>query len=319
MHLKWIRMQNKISIVIPAYNEERLIEKCLDSLHDQVYKKFEVIVVDNNSKDRTVQVVRDYKKRMARAVDIKLLECKKPGAAAPRNMGWRNSSAPFVFFLDADEILPKDFLKELIPYLKDGRTIYAPRRTSKATNLISRVRLCQNVPLDVYGIGGIPRIFPRQVLVKLGGYNEDLEYNEDYDIRVRAVKSDYKIKDVQLLFYHLEPDTMKDFIAQASWTGKGYIYNIGKYPIKTIIFYGMHFLHLLPVFSFICYVAYLLFRNNLAGEAALVMIAVWVFYHAINIARLYRYSNSSAVLAVPFFDIIKGITVYISLLFRVRL
>lgn len=95
----------KISVVIPAYNEEKYLENCLKSLKKQTVKPDEIIVVDNNSTDKTSLVARKYKTR--------IIKEKKRGMIFARNSGFENASFEIIARCDADSILPSDWLEKI--------------------------------------------------------------------------------------------------------------------------------------------------------------------------------------------------------------
>ena len=99
----------EISVIIPAYNEEKLIESCLKSITRQEYprKNYEVIVVDGNSTDKTVSIA---KKHADKVITQKFR--KGPGLA--RNKGVKESKGRLLVFLDADTTVQKNFLKEVM-------------------------------------------------------------------------------------------------------------------------------------------------------------------------------------------------------------
>ena len=90
----------KISIIVPVYNREKYIEKCLRSLIAQSYEKIEIIVVDNNSKDDSVAIIKKLAKEDTR---IKLYGCKKQGVSAARNYGLAKATGDYVTFVDSDD------------------------------------------------------------------------------------------------------------------------------------------------------------------------------------------------------------------------
>lgn len=99
----------KISFIIPAYNEEKWISRCIESITAQDdLPEFEVIVVDNGSTDGTSKVVNGCKH--ARAVYY----TEARGPAAARNEGVRHAKGEFVVFFDADEIIPKDWTTKML-------------------------------------------------------------------------------------------------------------------------------------------------------------------------------------------------------------
>ncbi|MBS3052792.1 MAG: glycosyltransferase [Candidatus Aenigmarchaeota archaeon] len=98
-----------ISIIIPCLNEEKYIGKLLGSIYKQTFRKFEVIVVDGRSHDKTVNIAKNYLKKM----DLKIIISEKRGIGLQRNLGAKNSKYDRLLFLDSDVILHKDYLKYL--------------------------------------------------------------------------------------------------------------------------------------------------------------------------------------------------------------
>lgn len=100
-----------ISIITPIYNAEKYLEECLQSILRQTVADFELLLIDNNSRDRSVEICRQYMERDPR---IKLFHCRKPGASAARNYGLDRASGEFVVFVDADDWVEPDHLENLL-------------------------------------------------------------------------------------------------------------------------------------------------------------------------------------------------------------
>lgn len=105
------------SVVIPAYNEENLLPRCLESLKQQKFPKdkFEIIVVDNNSKDKTA--------RLAKKFGAKVLFESKKGIAYARQKGAQNAKGDVIVSVDADCELPPDFLKKIAKRFSDKNVV----------------------------------------------------------------------------------------------------------------------------------------------------------------------------------------------------
>ena len=101
---------NTISIVIPCYNMEKKIEKCIDSIKNQSYKNFEAIFVDDGSTDRTKEVINDNIKNDER---MKYFYKENGGVASSRNYGIKKATGTYICFIDSDDYVEKDYLKEL--------------------------------------------------------------------------------------------------------------------------------------------------------------------------------------------------------------
>jgi len=95
----------KISVVVPAYNEEKLIGKCLESLQNQTEKPFEIIVVDNNSIDKTAAVAKKFGARV--------IEEKEQGISFARNAGFNVAKSDIIARIDADTIAPVDWIEKI--------------------------------------------------------------------------------------------------------------------------------------------------------------------------------------------------------------
>lgn len=93
----------KISVIIPCYNVEAFIAECIDSVLRQTYEDTEVLCIDNNSSDRTWEILSSYAEKYPQK--IRIARETKQGAPAARNLGISLSAGEWLQFLDADDIL----------------------------------------------------------------------------------------------------------------------------------------------------------------------------------------------------------------------
>lgn len=105
----------KVSVVIPAYNEEKYIEGCLKSVLAQSVKPDEIIVVDNNSTDNTAEIVRKYPVRLLKEIN--------KGITPARNRGFNAAKYPIIIRTDADTIVPVDWVKKIKKHFEDEDVI----------------------------------------------------------------------------------------------------------------------------------------------------------------------------------------------------
>jgi len=99
----------KVSLIIPVFNEEKYITLCLESLEKQIEKPNEIIIVDNNCTDNTINIVKKYKK----ILPIKIVKEKKKGVVFARNKGFSKAKGDILARCDADSILPKNWIKKI--------------------------------------------------------------------------------------------------------------------------------------------------------------------------------------------------------------
>ncbi len=101
-----------LSIVIPAYNEENHLRACLDAIAAQTLAPQEVIVVDNNSHDKTAQIAAEYK-------FVRLISEKQQGIFYARNAGFDTARSDIIGRIDADTIIPPDWVGRIVEFYKD--------------------------------------------------------------------------------------------------------------------------------------------------------------------------------------------------------
>src|ERR1035441_7496265 len=98
-----------LSLVIPAYNEERYLDACLKSVQAQTIQPLEVLVVNNNSNDKTAQVASKYS-------FVKVLSEKEQGIVHARNKGFNSATGDIIGRIDADTVLPTTWIEQVISY-----------------------------------------------------------------------------------------------------------------------------------------------------------------------------------------------------------
>lgn len=99
----------KISIIIPAYNAEKSIKRCLNSIIDQEMQDYEIIVVNDGSKDNTENEVLSFKDRLGEK--LKYYYKENAGVSSARNYGIANAIGDYILFIDSDDYISKDLLK----------------------------------------------------------------------------------------------------------------------------------------------------------------------------------------------------------------
>src|SRR3989344_5555616 len=109
-------MKTKVSVIIPVYNAQKDIVKCLESLNNQSYSNYEIIVVNNNSSDRTKEIICKMKNKNNRIVVV--FE-PKLSIGASRNTGEKKAKGEIICMTDADCILPANWIEEIIKPIRE--------------------------------------------------------------------------------------------------------------------------------------------------------------------------------------------------------
>ena len=110
-----IKMEPKVSVIVPVLNRENLIERCLDSIVNQTVKPFEIIVVDNGSTDSTVNVIERWiESNQEKDISLKLLHQSVKGACMARQKGLEMATGDYVSFFDSDDEMHLDLIEKTI-------------------------------------------------------------------------------------------------------------------------------------------------------------------------------------------------------------
>lgn len=104
-------MDNFVSLVMPVFNVEKYLHECIDSILNQTYSLFELIVIDDGSTDSSAAIIKEYAQKDNR---IKAFYQKNAGVSYTRNMGMQKATGKYIIFVDADDVLPLDSLEKRV-------------------------------------------------------------------------------------------------------------------------------------------------------------------------------------------------------------
>lgn len=197
---------NRISIVIPVYNEEKNIRDTLNSIYDNTMKPLEIIVVDGGSTDLTVKIINDEYK------DVKLFYNEKRTAAAGRNIGIKKASGDIIAFTDGDCIVDKNWIESISSFFDKndvdgmrGKVCNAPprNRIDKYWGELAWEKLMffgnEIINIDEKNIRIVlvtaNCAYTKKLLNEINGFNEWFGNNaEDVDLCWRAIEYGAKLK-----------------------------------------------------------------------------------------------------------------------------
>ncbi len=111
-------MDKKISVIIPVYNVEKYLARCLNSIIKNTYKNIEIILVNDGSKDKSQEIIDKYKNKYGNIIKAKEQENKGPAEA--RNVGIEMASGEYLMFIDSDDFIKEDYIENYVKTLKEA-------------------------------------------------------------------------------------------------------------------------------------------------------------------------------------------------------
>lgn len=110
----------RVSIIIPTYNAERFLERCIDSILRQTYENLEIVIINDGSIDGTLALCNKYKEKDQR---IHVIDQSNKGVAATRNVGVRNVTGNYILFVDADDWIEPDMVEILVNAINEQEAV----------------------------------------------------------------------------------------------------------------------------------------------------------------------------------------------------
>ena len=220
-----------VTIVVPAHNEEKGIERCLEAILEIDYPKKEVIVVDDGSTDNTYRIASKYREK-----GVKVIHRQKAGGkSGALNTGILIAEGEIIITCDADSMIARSAIKKIVSRFQDP-TVSAVAGNVKILNRTNLVTKCQaleyivneNIYRRVFDVFGVVPVVPgplasfrRKSLKEIGFYDRDT-LTEDFDITVKLLKTQRVVQALSDANVYTEATvTWKDFIKQRTRWNRG--------------------------------------------------------------------------------------------------
>jgi len=215
----------KVSVIVPAYNEEKVINKTVRSLFASTYKNFDIIVIDDGSSDNTYDICYEAYHNNPQ---VKIFKKSNGGKSKAINFGMEQSDAEIIIILDADTIFDKDTIALMIRHFQDP-IIWAVAGNAKVgnrTNFITKAQALeyitnQNLDRRAFDVFNAITVVPgavgarrRDIITQLWWFKSDT-LAEDADLTLEVLKWGYKIVyEDRAIALTEAPETIKAFLKQ---------------------------------------------------------------------------------------------------------
>jgi glycosyltransferase involved in cell wall biosynthesis len=217
-----------VSAVVPTYNSQSTLENCLESLKLQTYPSIETIVVDNYSEDDTVNIAIRFASRVLQAREFR---------SAARNYGAEKAGGDYIIFVDSDMQLTSKVIEECVnESINCGADAVMIPEIRVVKGFWGKCRAIERLTYIGDPLIESARFFRREVFRGLGGFDEELEAGEDWDLHARVESAHYKIKSINAhMEHHEERLTLKDIVIKRYRYGKTLMKYIKKHPERARI------------------------------------------------------------------------------------
>lgn len=171
-----------VSVIIPVYNAEKTIYNAIESILRQTYKNVEIIIVNDGSIDKTLEILKNIKNEK-----IKIYTQENKGPAAARNFGIKNSSGYYIAFLDSDDVWLEDKLERQVELIEKYNYDMLGAREFNFENKLIEIKIDKLLFKNYFWTSTV--IIKKEIFDKIGYFNEEKKYCEDYEYWIKVCSS----------------------------------------------------------------------------------------------------------------------------------
>jgi glycosyltransferase involved in cell wall biosynthesis len=202
-----------VSVIIPTKNSSKTLAKCLDSIKRQDYENIEIIVVDNYSTDKTLEIAKRYTNAVYTA---------SPERSSQMNYGVEKSTGKYIYRIDSDFILEPQIISQAVNSAESNNyaAIIIHNTSDPTVSFWAQVRKFERDMYDSDNLNIAVRFIRRDAFLSVGGFDNRLVYGEDYDLHNRIAER-YRIGRIKAKEIHLgEYRSIKEVAKKNYYYGK---------------------------------------------------------------------------------------------------
>lgn len=228
-------MNKKVSIIVPIYNKEKFLEKCIQSIINQTYENIEILLINDGSTDYSEAICKKY----INMEKIKYISIKNGGVSKARNIGIQNASGDYIVFIDADDYVDKYYIESLYSfdydlvvegYFKD--TNGKKEKFEIMEGIYSKENILSLLKQkEIANIFSVPylKLFDLNIIRKNNlFFNTLLSFGEDFDFVLRYIKNikkDVLLKNESHYFNRIENESLSRSKIPNIWNQLSIVFN----------------------------------------------------------------------------------------------
>lgn len=189
----------KVSIIVPVYNTEKYLRRCFDSLINQKYRCFEIIVIDDGSKDNSGRICDEYAEKYS---EFYVYHIQNGGVSNARNIGISKAKGKYLTFVDSDDYIYHDFLSELITFshkdfdlIQSGLSYFNEHSSELTMERLTYKEFDLNIKEDCLALSSIKlitspccKLYKRSLIVSNNlKFDTSISFGEDRDFNIRLL------------------------------------------------------------------------------------------------------------------------------------
>jgi glycosyltransferase involved in cell wall biosynthesis len=172
------------SIIIPSYNRAHIISRAIQGVLDQTFQDFEIVIVDDGSKDHTKEILKEYSDNFK----IKYVYQNNAGVCAARNTGAKQAEGEFLIFLDSDDTVEKSWLEDFYHLANQNKEwLFCSMKVVKQDSseyMVSALSPYKNKKIKGNSIPGSWAI-KKDIFLRVGLFDENMKFGENVELRFR--------------------------------------------------------------------------------------------------------------------------------------
>lgn len=209
-------MNNLVSVIVPVYNRAHLVQETIQSILDQTYQFFEIILINDGSTDRSLAILNDFERKFPEK--IRVIDQVNQGQIVARNNGIKIAKGSYIAFLDSDDLWLREKLERQIPLFEPGvGLVYSGTEIIDEGGQTTRVEPAdENMSGDIYPqllvknrMTGGTVVVTAEVLDRVGVFSTEFKAAENWDLWLRICKfSQARVVAEPLVKYRIHSDNM---------------------------------------------------------------------------------------------------------------